>query len=191
MGRNSSPSPDNTFEGNGNASAGAGANDLGFRSIRDRLRFKRNPNPSHNGDRAKSLADRAPPMRGRSHYNGRFNRRGFLSPFLFKGKSAFYLVIISAVFLFALASMVLQSSITSVFKQGSDKGRLLRDGLRFGTTLRFVPGRISRRLVEANGLDRLRNEPRFAVRMPRLALVSVLYFYVFFLFFIIWIKYLD
>lgn len=171
MGRNSSPSPDNTFDGNGNASAGAGANDLGLRSIRDRLRFKRNPNPSHNGDRAKSFADRGPPVRGRSHYNGRFNRRGFLSPFLFKGKSAFYLVIISAVFLFALASMVLQSSITSVFKQGSDKGRLLRDGLRFGTTLRFVPGRISRRLVEANGFDRLRNEPRFAVRMPRLALV--------------------
>lgn len=71
--------------------------------------------------------------------------------------------------------MVLQSSIMSVFKQGSERGRLLREGLKFGTTLRFVPGRISRRLAEANGLDRLRNEPRIAVRKPRLALVSVFF----------------
>lgn len=64
--------------------------------------------------------------------------------------------------------MVLQSSITSVFSKSGDRGRSLRDGLRFGSTLKFVPARVSR----GDGLDLLRSEPRIGVRAPRLALVS-------------------
>ncbi|KAL5569492.1 hypothetical protein UlMin_026067 [Ulmus minor] len=163
MGRNSS-SPD-SFDGNGSA---GGANDPGFHSIRDRFPFKRNPNPSIQRDKVKAFSDR--PFRGRSHH-GRFHRKGLLWSFPFRGKSVLYLVIIFVVFLFAMASMVMQSSITSVFRQGSDRGRLLRDGLKFGSTLRFVPGRIARRFAEGNGLDRVRNRTRFAVRAPRLALI--------------------
>lgn len=179
MGRNSSSSPDG-FDGssNGNSAGAAGGdydNDLGFHSIRDRPLYKRNPNPSpspsHQRDRGKALPDRSF-VRGRSQPN-RFHRKGFLWLFPLKGKSTFYFMIIFAVFLFAMASMVLQSSITSVFRQGSDKARLLREGLKLGSTLRFVPRRIARRLEEGNGLDRLRNETRTALRAPRLALVSV------------------
>ncbi|PON49533.1 Glycosyl transferase [Parasponia andersonii] len=176
MGRNSSSSPDG-FDGNGHAGNGSGGgNDLGFHSIRDRFLFKRNPNPSpspsqHQLERGKTLLppDR-PALRGRSQPN-RFNRKGFLWLFPLKGKSTFYLVIIFAVFLFAMASMVLQSSITSVVRQGSDRGRWLRGGLKLGSTLRFVPGRNARRLAEGDGLDRLRNEPMIAVREPRLAII--------------------
>lgn len=166
MGRNSSSPPgildDNVGPG--------GGNDLGFHSMmRGRFPFKRNPNPSQQRDRASTYSD-PPIFRSRSHHS-RFNRKGLL--WLFKGKSASYLVIMFAVFLFAMASMVLQSSITSVFRQGSEKGRLLREGLKFGSTLRFVPGRVSRRIMEGGGLDRVRNQARIGVRPPRLALVSV------------------
>lgn len=178
MGRISSP-PDTTFDDN--ASSGGGA-DLGFHSIRDRLRFKRNPNPKstsnpghdRGGGAGRVYSDRAA-ARGRSHaFGGRSGRRGIqFCPV--KGKSALYLVVISAVFLFVTASVVLQSSITSVFRQGGgDRGRMLREGLRMGTTLRFVPGRHSRQFSERIGLDRRwRNQPQIAHRRPRLALVSV------------------
>lgn len=165
MGRNSSSPPgildDNVVPG--------GGNDLGSHSMRGRFPFKRNPNPSQH--RASTFSD-PPVLRSRSHHS-RSNRKGLLWLFPFKGKSALYLVIMFAVFLFATASMVLQSSITSVFRQGSERGRLLREGLKFGSTLRFVPGRISRRIMEGDGLDRIRNQARIGVRPPRLALVSV------------------
>lgn len=67
--------------------------------------------------------------------------------------------------------MLLQSSMTLVFRQGSERGRLLREGLKFGSTLRFMPGRVSKRVVEGDGLDRARNEARIGVRPPRLALI--------------------
>lgn len=70
--------------------------------------------------------------------------------------------------------MVLQSSMTLVFRQGSERGRLLREGLKFGSAFRFVPGRVSKRFVEGDGLDRVRMEARIGVRPPRLALVSVI-----------------
>lgn len=162
MVRNSSSSPPGILDENGN--------DLGFHSIRDRFRFKRNSNPSQNRDRGRTFPDR--PLSRRSHPS-RFNRKGLLGLFTFKGKSALYLVIMFALFLFAMASMVLQSSIMSVFRQGSERGRLFREGLKFGTTLRFVSGRISRRIMEGGGVDRLRNQARIGIRPPRLALVSV------------------
>lgn len=85
-----------------------------------------------------------------------------------------------AVFAFALASMVLQSSIASaVFHMGvgrsERRGRLVKEGLAFGSALRFVPslavGPWRRGSVE---LDRLRQSgPRIGIRPPRLALVSL------------------
>ncbi|KAH0980901.1 hypothetical protein GBA52_008078 [Prunus armeniaca] len=164
MGRNSS-SPPAILDDNG----GAGGNDLGFHSIRGRLPFKRNPNPSHHPDRARAYTDRPFP-RPRSH-NTRFYRKGLLWLFPFKGKSVFYVVLIFAVFVFAVATMVLQSSMTLVFRQGSERGRLLREGLKFGSAFRFVPGRVSKRFVEGDGLDRVRMEARIGVRPPRLALI--------------------
>lgn len=168
MGRNSS-SPPAILDDNG----GAGGNDLGFHSIRDRFPFKRNPNPSHHRGRDRGLADRIPSLRHKPHHT-RFYRKGWLGLFPFKGKSAFYSVLIFVVFGFAVATMVLQSSMTLVFRQGSEKGRLLREGLKFGSTLRFVPGRLSQRFVQSDGLDGARKDPRIGVRPPRLALVSVI-----------------
>ncbi|KAL6129301.1 hypothetical protein ACLB2K_072653 [Fragaria x ananassa] len=156
MGRNSSTPPP-ILDDNG----AAAANDLGLHSIRDRFPFKRNPNPSpHPHHRARGFPDRGPPSRHRPHH--RFYRKGF-----FKGKSVFYSVLIFVIFVFAVATMVLQSSMTLMFRQGSERGRLLREGLKFGSTLRFVPGRFGL----AGRLDQARKVPRVGVRPPRLALI--------------------
>lgn len=159
MGRNSSP-PEKDHNGGGGV--GGSGNDIGYHSIRDRFPLKRNP--GHNRNRAKSESDPLLLLRSRSH-PGRFNRKGL---HWLKGKSAFYSVVIFAVFLFAMASMVLQSSITSVFRPSSERGKALSAGLRFGSTLKFVPYRTSR----TDGLDSLRSEPRLTIRAPRLAVVS-------------------
>lgn len=154
-------------------------------SIRGRFHFRRNSNPSPGPDHhsrdggAKSLppSDRQLLRASRAHH-GRANRKGLglglgLSSLVppFRGKSLLYLAILLAVFVFAMASMVLQSSITSVFKQGGARRGSVREGLKFGSTLKFVP---SRQLAEGGGLDRARSERRIGVRPPRLALVRVL-----------------
>lgn len=152
----------------------ATATDVGFNSIRGRFPFKRNP--SHSRDRHRTSSDRQLPKSvnsSRSHLHNRFTRKGLLSLFpFFKSKSGFYALIIVVVFLFALASMVMQSSITSVFRQSNDRSRYFREGLKFGSTLKFVPGRVSQRFLSGDGLDRLRSQPRIGVRAPRIALVS-------------------
>ncbi|CAN6697626.1 unnamed protein product [Malus baccata var. baccata] len=164
MGRNTS-SPPAILDDNGGT-------DLGFHSIRDRFPFKRNPNPSHQRDRPRDVfTDRQPFPRAPPRSHHRFYRKGLLWLFPFKGKSAFYVVLVFALFVFAVATMLLQSSMTLVFRQGSERGRLLREGLKFGSTLRFMPGRVSKRVVEGDGLDRARNEARIGVRPPRLALI--------------------
>uniref|UniRef100_A0A7N2L7K8 Uncharacterized protein n=1 Tax=Quercus lobata TaxID=97700 RepID=A0A7N2L7K8_QUELO len=49
------------------------------------------------------------------------------------GEGAFYFLVLLAVFLYAISSMVLQSLITTVSRQGSEQGRRLnREGLRIG-----------------------------------------------------------
>ena len=153
MGRSSSP-PETDDSGGGGEGGGA------FRSIRGRFPLKRN--------RVKPDSDDRPVLhRSRSHPT-RFNRKSL--PWLKGKKSVFYFLVFLAVFLYAMSSMVLQSSITAVFRQGSDRGgrRLNREGLRIGSTLKFLPPRVSR----SDGLDSLRSEPRIGVRAPRLALVS-------------------
>lgn len=150
---------------------GAAGNDIGFHSIRDRFPFKRTP--AHYRDRSRaSISDRQLPRTTRSYPHTRVNRKGLLWLFPFRGKSGFYVMIFFAVMLFASASMVLQSSITSVFRQGNERVRHFRKGLKFGSTLKFVPGRVSRSFVLRDGLDRVRSQPRIGVRGPRLALVS-------------------
>jgi hypothetical protein len=158
-----------------------GSSDVGFSSIRGRFPFKRNPN--HIRDRQKSFSDRQLPRSTnttRSHLHNRFTRKGLLSLFpFFKGKSGFYALIFAVVFLFALASMVMQSSITSVFRQHNERNRDLRDDLKFGSSLKFVPGKVSQRFLSGDGLDRLRSQPRIGVRAPRIALVSSVNFLLF------------
>ncbi|KAF5742581.1 hypothetical protein HS088_TW09G00632 [Tripterygium wilfordii] len=172
MWRNSSPPPDVEDKA---ASANAGNhnhvkdNDLGFQSIRDRFPFKRNP--GHNRDRGKASWDR--PSLRKSHHP-RFNRKGLLSLFPFRGAYLFYFLIFFTVFAFAMASMVLQSSITIVFRQGpSERHRSIRQG----GFLRFVPSRVLKSLLDGEGLDRERLQTGMALptkiglRKPRLALV--------------------
>lgn len=156
-----------------NAAAG-GINDSGYHSIRDQLRFKRHTNPRNLPDRARIFSDRN--LRSRS-YHSRLNRKGLSWLYPFKGKPALYSVIVLALFLFAVASMVLQSSITSVFRQRNERERLLKEGLKFGFTLKFEPGRLARKFSDGDGIDRIRNVPRLGIRAPRLALVSVTRFF--------------
>ncbi|XP_057423671.1 uncharacterized protein LOC130717458 [Lotus japonicus] len=176
LSRNSSSPPEID-----DAAAGGGTGtDVGFHSIRGRFPFKRNPSHNHHRDRQKSSSDRQLPRSNnnstttatRSHLHNRFTRKGllFLFPFL-KSKSGLYAMIISVVFLFALASMVMQSSITSVFRQRTERGRHLREGLKLGSALKFVPGRVSQRFLSGDGLDRVRSQPRIGVRAPRIALI--------------------
>ncbi|KAK6228328.1 hypothetical protein SCA6_000668 [Theobroma cacao] len=171
MGRNSSPP---ILDGNGNEngknknSDNNNDDDQGFYSIRDRLPFKRNP--IHTRDRTKqsSLLDR-PLVRNRP----RFNRKGFLL-FPLRGIHLFYFLIFFSVFAFAMASMLMQSSIAAVvFRQGGERGwrKSVREGLRLGSTLKFMPAGMSRWVAEGGGLDRMRSTARIGVRGPRLALI--------------------
>ncbi|GFQ00337.1 hypothetical protein PHJA_002177700 [Phtheirospermum japonicum] len=144
-----------------------------FHSIRDRFAFKRNSSYSTTAAAAFSRSSKAVPSShktSRSHHH--YKRKLSWSPF--RGKSWFYLCILAVIFTFALASMVLQSSITSVIRQGVGGDRMrwrwsLNEGLKLGTSLEFVP---SRRL-ELNGsrLDWLRSQPRIGVRPPRIGLI--------------------
>ncbi|XWS66256.1 hypothetical protein CRYUN_Cryun05aG0184000 [Craigia yunnanensis] len=168
MGRNLSPP---RLDGNGNENGKnktINNNNQGFYSIRDRFPLKRNP--GHSSDRTKqySLIDR--PL-VRSH--PRFNRKGLLL-IPFRGIYLFYFLIFFSVFAFAVASMVMQSSITAMlFRQGGERGwrRFVREGMRFGSSLKFMPVGILRRLTEGGGLDRMRSTDRIGVRGPRLALI--------------------
>ncbi|XP_052725642.1 uncharacterized protein LOC128194321 isoform X2 [Vigna angularis] len=76
--------------------------------------------------------------------------------------------------------MVMQNSITFVFRQRAERGRYRLEGLRFGTTLRFVPGRVSQGFLSGNRLDRIRSQPRLGVRPPRITLILVMWFWVLF-----------
>ncbi|KAH1064563.1 hypothetical protein J1N35_029550 [Gossypium stocksii] len=176
MGRSSSP-PGLDGDGNENGKNNAinnnsdtnnSNNDQGFYSIRDRFPFKRNP--GHSRDRIKqySLLER-PLVRNRA----RFNRKGLLH-FPFRGIYLFYFLIFFSVFAFSVASMVMQSSITAMlFRQGGERSwrRSIRESLRFGSSLKFMPAGISRLLAEGGGLDPMRSTDRIGFRGPRLALI--------------------
>ncbi|XP_014514488.1 uncharacterized protein LOC106772541 isoform X2 [Vigna radiata var. radiata] len=152
--------------------------DIGFHAIRGGFPFKRNPSHyRHRGSFDRQLprtsTSSSSNSSSRSHLHSRLTRKGlllWLFPFS-KSKSGLYALIIAVVFLFAFASMVMQNSITSVFRQRAERGRYRLGGLRFGTTLRFVPGRVSQGFLSGNGLDRIRSLPRLGLRPPRIALI--------------------
>ncbi|KAK9707033.1 hypothetical protein RND81_07G168600 [Saponaria officinalis] len=154
MGRNSvspeeldSPPLDDALAG--------GGGDLPFRS--NFVRFKRTH--PHNSGRPK-LSDR--------HLSGGGRFRSRRRSFQFKGNSMIYGIILLAVFGFALASMVLQSSITSVFRQSGGGRAVERRALTFGTALRFVA---PKKFQLEGRLDQLRMENRSGLRPPKLAVI--------------------
>ncbi|KAF6134355.1 hypothetical protein GIB67_005747 [Kingdonia uniflora] len=161
MGRNStSPEITSPVDDNG---------DLGFKPIRDRFPLKRNPN-SHSHAHHESHKDHDEKLdrhwRGRLHHN-RPNRKGFS----FKGTYLFYGAVVFAVLVFVVASVLLQSTMTSVFRQGRESGKALREGLKMGGSLRFVPVGLLRRFGNESGVGRLRLENRVGIRAPRLAII--------------------
>lgn len=167
MGRTSSPEVLSPEHDNG---------DQGVYSIRDRFRFKRNPHPDSlrdnvedGGDERDRRMDRQ--WRNRSHHS-RFGRKGFS----FRKAYFLYAAGVLAILLFVVGSISLQSSISSVFRPGSDRVRFLRQGLKFGGNLKFISTKLDQRFKKQGGLDRLRTESRVAIRPPRLALVSIFLF---------------
>ncbi|XP_039022227.1 uncharacterized protein LOC120154598 isoform X2 [Hibiscus syriacus] len=176
MGRNSSPPRlDGNDNENGknnainnNSDSSHNNNDQGLYSIRDRFPLKRNPGQSRDQNKQYSLLVR-PLVRNRA----RFNRKGLLH-FPFRGIYLFYFLIFFSVFAFAVASMVMQSSITvMLFRQGGERSwrRSIRVGLRFGSSLKFMPAGISRILAEGGGLDPMRSTDRIGICGPRLAVI--------------------
>ncbi|KAK1419656.1 hypothetical protein QVD17_28898 [Tagetes erecta] len=155
---------------------GDDSNGTGYNPIRDRFRLKRNPKPSSKQTKhvpktssgssiGSSLSDRR-----RSHVHG---ARSVVARKLFsvRGMNLFYLCMLIVVFAFALVSMVLQSSIGAmVFRQGGGNeriGRSVREGLKFGSSLKFVSLRYERGFE----IDRVRKKPVVGVRSPRLAII--------------------
>ncbi|KAK0592582.1 hypothetical protein LWI29_021689 [Acer saccharum] len=139
-------------------------NDIGFHSIRDRrLPLKRyNPNPIPKKSQNKPPSNDRHLVRKHATIN-RFNRKGLMSLFRFKGAYLLYFIVFFAVFVFAMASMVMQNSIASVF--GSDR-RMVRERLMYGSTLSFVQSQ-----VIGDGLDSERSKPRIGLRPPRIGLI--------------------
>uniref|UniRef100_A0A7C9DJQ0 Uncharacterized protein n=1 Tax=Opuntia streptacantha TaxID=393608 RepID=A0A7C9DJQ0_OPUST len=165
MGRTSLASPEIAID---DPTSNLGSNgDLGIRSNHDRSLslFKRTLPHLDGHNREKFKSDRLlSPAGGIRH---RSRRKGFQ---FFKGNSLIYSVISIALFGFVFGSIVLQSSITSVFRQGGEKGGASKHGLRVGSSLRFVG---LSRFHDDGRLDQLRKEGRNGVRPPRLALVSI------------------
>jgi len=156
-----------------------GGSDQSSNSIRDRSLFKRNPNYNSNtpDKSSKSPLDRSD-RRSRWHYtNKSYNRKGWLLPCLpFRGVYLFYCLIFFAVLAFVLASILLQSSITGMAMFGRgwiDHRRPIKEDLKSGAMLKFVPVLKSRLPLEGHGLDHVRLlANRVGLRPPRLAVVS-------------------
>ncbi|CAH8324439.1 unnamed protein product [Eruca vesicaria subsp. sativa] len=131
-------------------------------SARDhRLRPKRNSDRSHSASDRSSLRTRPRSL----------NRKGlgFLSLLKPRGASCLlYSLVAFTVCAFLVSSLLLQNSISW---QGDVKRGNVRSRIGSESTLKYVPGRIARRLIEGEGLDRLRSEVRIGVRPPRLALI--------------------
>ncbi|XP_065870744.1 uncharacterized protein [Euphorbia lathyris] len=159
--------------GNGNNSTSG----VGFHSIRDRIRFKRNPpignaaSSSANNQNKSLKFDR---RRGPLFNTNRSHRKGFYSCFPVRGAYFYYFIIFFAVFAFAMASMVLQSSITRIVSSRgwTEDRKSVSEGFRLGSTFKFFPGSRSLRLAEGDGLDQVRIQGnRLGLRPPRLAVI--------------------
>lgn len=170
MGRNSLPLE---IHDNGGAGRDASHNNV---SVRDRLRLKRNSSDSRDRS-SRSGSDRSSLLRTRPphHIPRSLNRKGFLLSLLKpRGGTCLLCSLVGfSVCAFVVSSLLLQNSITWQGKNAKGGGHVgSRIGL--GSTLKYVPGRVARTLIEGEGLDPLRSEVRIGVRPPRLALVSFL-----------------
>ncbi|KAL2555557.1 UDP-Glycosyltransferase superfamily protein [Forsythia ovata] len=175
MGRNSETTTDSDDDDSTSAASAP------VHSIRDRFPFKRNPvnynrNETNNNSMAsisRSTSKTLPYSHkpSRSHHHKPLARKLVL--FLFEGKSRL-LCIILVISFFAIATMVLQSSIMSVFRQGVTSESMrwrwsVKEELKLGSSLKFVP----RLRLHLNGsrLDWLRTQPRIGIRHPRIGLI--------------------
>lgn len=141
-----------------------GAAGLGFLSFRDPALSRRNL--KQHQEQGNVSSDR-PVTRSRSNLGrsdsrrrSAFSRRSF---FVFAG---------FALLLLFMVSFYLESLMTSVFLERSEKAWSRDSELKLGMTLKFVPQRIPRKFIEGNEVDQLHSEDRFSFRKPRLALVS-------------------
>ncbi|CAM8967964.1 unnamed protein product [Rhodiola kirilowii] len=161
MGRSSSSSPPDIEE----------HGDLGFHY---RFPFRRNSkwNSANERDRSRSSYSTSADRQWRSHHLHRTTRSSRKAWFR-SGTSLLYCAIFLAVCTFLFASVVLQSSITSMFRAGIDRNVWsVREGLTLGSSLKFEPSRgLIRRFEERGGMDGLRKEARIGVRAPRIALI--------------------
>ncbi|CAM8961935.1 unnamed protein product [Rhodiola kirilowii] len=161
MGRSSSSSPPDIEE----------HGDLGFHY---RFPFRRNSksNSANERDRSRSSYSTSADRQWRSHHLHRATRSSRKAWFR-SGTSLLYCAIFLAVCTFLFASVVLQSSITSMFRAGIDRNVWsVREGLTLGSSLKFEPSRgLIRRFEERGGMDGLRKEARIGVRAPRIALI--------------------
>ncbi|XP_075499447.1 LOW QUALITY PROTEIN: uncharacterized protein LOC142537843 [Primulina tabacum] len=167
MGRSSvTNTSDSASDNSATASTATAAS--AFHSIRDRFPFKRN-NSSHN---ISTLASRSPNITPLSYKASRshHHHRRKLSWCPFRGKSWFYLCIFVVIFTFALASIALQSSISS--GGGGHRVRRWRwpvkNDFKLGSSLEFVPRRFERNFTRFEWLG---NQPRIGVRPPRIGLI--------------------
>lgn len=159
-----------SFEIDDNGGAGRDGN-------HNRLRLK----PISSGDRrdrsSHSGSDRSSLLRSSNtarphHIGGRsLNRKGVISWLKPRGNWLLYFLVAFTVCAFVMSSVLLQDSIAW---QGSARGGGgVRRRIGFGSSLKYVPGGVARRLIEGEGLDSLRLGVRIGVRPPRLALVSL------------------
>ncbi|EPS63775.1 hypothetical protein M569_11009, partial [Genlisea aurea] len=151
--------------GHGDANAAGAA---AFHSIRDRFPFKRY-NSSSSAPALPRLSKTAHKA-SRSHHHHK-QKLPFVA---FVGKPWFYFSILTVIFTFSLASMVLQKSFMPGFGQtiGAERTRWrwsVKEGLKPGSSLKFVPG--WRLELNESRLDWLRTQPRIGVRRPRISII--------------------
>ncbi|XP_038891990.1 uncharacterized protein LOC120081305 [Benincasa hispida] len=140
-----------------------GAGVIGFLSFRDRSLSRRNL--KQHQEQGNVSSDR-PVTRSRSNL-GRSDSRLW---FAFSRRSFFVCAGFALLLLF-MVSFYLESLMTSVFLERSEKAWSRDSELKLGMTLKFVPQRIPRKFIEGNKVDRSHSEDRFGFRKPRLALI--------------------
>lgn len=154
--------------------------DLGIHAVRGFTGFpiKRNPHPENpRGTGAGGDGDRRSDRQARSRSRlFRGGRNGL--PLPVRGFYLFYAVFAVVAVGFLICGSLLQDSLSAVFRVNGDGAKAAgRQGeTTIGNTLRFLP----HRLQGGGAADQLSAPRRFAVRAPRLALVSALLFVHFF-----------
>lgn len=132
--------------------------------------FKRNPHPENpRGPGGDDLDDRDRRSDRQARSRSRLFRGG-RNGLPVRGFYLFYVGFAVVAVVFLICSSLLQDSLSAVFRMNGDGAKSSGRGeIAIGNTLRFLP-----HLLQGVPTDQLRAPRRFAVRAPRLALVSVL-----------------